>query len=217
MLIFNRFLSLVSADENASDWQLPVVVASIVIFVVAIAGFCYCCCKHVKKRSFDLPTTQVTVHPPSSTIQEVTVHPSSPTIQDRPWFQMLRQRQLAEWKKLLRKTRLNRRLSSVEEDCSVLGVIKQATSIKRGGQWTAVSSNVEILKDVVVLVDVVDLKAPNQETLTQQYTLNYWLRVVKLILLETNFVHCDRAKRRRRVVKELRQRPAIEFEGNLVG
>ena len=39
-----------------------------------------------------------------------------------------------------------------------MGVIKQATSIKYGGQETMVSLNAEILKDVIVQVDIADLK-----------------------------------------------------------
>ena len=49
MLTFNRFLSLVSADENSSDWQLPVVVALIVILVLASAVFGYYLCNRLKK------------------------------------------------------------------------------------------------------------------------------------------------------------------------
>ena len=39
-----------------------------------------------------------------------------------------------DWKKLLLKVELNPRLRSFQENWSVLGVIKQATSIKYDGQ-----------------------------------------------------------------------------------
>ena len=47
-------------------------------------------------------------------------------------------------------------LHSFWEDWSALVVIKQATRIKRGGEEAVVCLNVEILKDVIVQVDVVD-------------------------------------------------------------
>ena len=41
-----------------------------------------------------------------------------------------------------------------------MGVIKQAISIQHGGQEAMVSLNAEIIKDVVVQVDLVDRKVP---------------------------------------------------------
>ena len=49
-------------------------------------------------------------------------------------FKSYRRRQLAEWENLLLKVELNLRLELFWEDWSVLVVIKQATSIKHGGQ-----------------------------------------------------------------------------------
>ena len=46
----------------------------------------------------------------------------------------------------------------VLEELEHLGVIKQATSTKHGGQQTVVSSNADILKVTVAQVDVSDPK-----------------------------------------------------------
>ena len=58
------------------------------------------------------------------------------------------------------KVDFNPKLKSFLENWSVLGVIKQATRVKHVGQYTVVSLNVEILKDLVVQVDIVNLKIP---------------------------------------------------------
>ena len=63
-------------------------------------------------------------------------------------------------KKLLRKIELNPKLQSFQENWSVLRAIKLASSVKHGGQETVVCLNTEILNDVLVQVDVVDLKVP---------------------------------------------------------